>query len=93
LRRPLEAALHAAVGVVDQATGAGLPGLDRHVKRGGRQTGLQMGFQSPAHDPPAIGIQDDRQVGERLLCAKKGVGVNTECKNKFIEILEAYYLL
>jgi hypothetical protein len=52
-----------------------------------------MGFQSPAHDPPAIGIQDDRQVGERLLCAKKGVGVNTECKNKFIEILEAYYLL
>jgi hypothetical protein len=30
-------------------------------------TGLQMGFQSPAHDPPAIGIQDDRQVGERLL--------------------------
>jgi hypothetical protein len=61
LRRPLESALAALIGVVDQ-TGVGLSARDRHVQCVDDEIGAHVIGDAPADDPAAVGVLDGDEV-------------------------------
>jgi hypothetical protein len=65
LRRPVESALAAGVGVLDQPVEPGLPaGPHGQLERLERQIGAHVPGERPTDDPAAEHIDDQREVGE-----------------------------
>src|SRR5690606_1788465 len=62
LRRPVESALGAVVGVVDQLTVADVPQAQRHLQRVQRQVGAHVVGQPPPHDDPGVAVDHERGV-------------------------------
>jgi hypothetical protein len=65
LRRPIESALHAPVGVVDQVReGLVLAGPDGHLQGVESEIGLEVGADAPAHDHSGEHVGDEGDIGE-----------------------------
>jgi IS30 family transposase len=65
LRPPLEPALHAAIGVVDEAREVRVPAApDGHLQGVEGKLGAQGDRGAPAHDPAAEGVDDEGGVAE-----------------------------
>jgi hypothetical protein len=71
LRRPVESALAAVIGVVHQAR-RGVALADGHVQGVQDQFGAQMVGHRPAHDPAGEAVQHHRQVQPALVGALLG---------------------
>ena len=61
MRRPLETALAATVGVVNANLGPRAK-IDCHLQRSDRQVALYPVAHRPSNDTPRMQIEDDRQV-------------------------------
>jgi hypothetical protein len=73
LRRPLDFALAAAIGVVHQRdVGARRPGPERHAQRVEDQRGVHVPGQLPAHHAPRVGVDDEAQEHQALPAAQVG---------------------
>jgi hypothetical protein len=66
LRRPVEFALAATIGVMDQLdVGAGAALMQRHPRRVEDQRGAHVAGELPADDPAAVGVDDEREETPR----------------------------
>ena len=65
LRRPLESALDAAIGVMDEA-GRRIARFDRLVERVHGQARLEMVVERPSHNSAREGVDDDGEIDESL---------------------------
>ena len=69
LQRPLESALHAAVGVVDEtAAGDRFSIMDGLLQRVEHEARVRRPADTPADDAAGEGIDDERDVDEALPC-------------------------
>jgi hypothetical protein len=66
LRRPLESAQAATIGVVDQSI-TRTPPRDSHLQRAGDQLSVKDGAHRPAHNPATEAIKHRRQMQHTLI--------------------------
>jgi hypothetical protein len=73
LRRPLESALAAAVGVVNQLdVGTGAAVRERHPQRVEHEVGAHVAGELPTHHPAAEGVDDEGEEHQALPAAQIG---------------------